>query len=97
MKDIITALSANVYVSIDLDVFDPSFMSAVGTPIPGGMGWYQVLHLLRQVASSRRIVGFDVVELSPREGPAACAFIAATLVYKLIGYGLRLRPEASHA
>ncbi|MCZ6890936.1 MAG: agmatinase [Chloroflexi bacterium] len=94
VEDVIGTLSPSVYISMDLDVFDPSFMAAVGTPVPGGMGWYQVLHLLRQVASARRIVGFDVVELSPREGPAACAFTAAALVYKLIGYGIALGPGA---
>ena len=94
VEEIVSALSPSVYISIDLDVFDPSFMAAVGTPVPGGLGWYQVLCLLRQVASARRIVGFDVVELSPREGPSACAFTAAALVYKLIGYGIALGPEA---
>ena len=94
VEEIVGALSPSVYISIDLDVFDPSFMAAVGTPVPGGMGWYQVLRLLRRVASARRIVGFDVVELSPREGPTACAFTAAALVYKLIGYGITLGPGA---
>ena len=86
------SMSGHVYVSVDLDVFDPSFMAAVGTPEPGGMGWYEVLRLLRQVAERWPIVGFDVVELTPREGPAACAYIAARLVYKLIGYSTVLRP-----
>ena len=86
----VESLSPNVYVSVDLDVFDPSFMAAVGTPEPGGMGWYEVLGLLRQVTEHRRIVAFDVVELTPREGPASCAYIAAKLVYKLIGYGTAL-------
>ena len=93
-EDAVAALSPDVYISIDLDVFDPSFMAAVGTPVPGGMGWYQVLRLLRRVASARSIVGLDVVELSPREGPAACAFTAAALVYKLIGYSVALGPGA---
>jgi agmatinase len=75
-----------VYISIDLDVLDLSIMSAVGTPEPGGMGWYELLRLLRVVAESRTIVGFDVVELAPDEGPEACTFTAAKLVYKLIGY-----------
>jgi agmatinase len=79
-------LSENVYVSIDLDVLDPSLMAAVGTPEPGGMGWSDVTSLLRAVAGSRRIVGFDITELSPPEGPEACAFTAAKLAYKLIGY-----------
>jgi agmatinase len=85
-ENIVSLLSDNVYVSIDLDVLDPSVMSAVGTPEPGGMVWQEIISLLRQVATSRRIVGFDVVELSPNEGPLACAFIAAKLVYKLIGH-----------
>ena len=79
-------LSEHVYVSVDLDVFDPSTMAAVGTPEPGGMGWDQVTGLLKAVAESRRIVGFDITELSPAEGPEACAFTAAKLTYKLIGY-----------
>ena len=55
------------------------------------MGWYEVLGLLRQVAEHRRIVAFDVVELAPREGTTSCAYIAAKLVYKLIGYCTALR------
>ena len=84
------SLSANVYVSVDLDVLDPSEMAAVGTPEPGGMSWGQVTGLLRAVAERRRIVGFDVTELSPGEGPEACAFAAAKLAYKLIGYATRV-------
>lgn len=79
-------LSSHVYVSIDLDVLDPSLMAAVGTPEPGGMSWDDVTGLIRLVAAQRRIVGFDVTELSPDEGPEACAFTAAKLTYKLIAY-----------
>ena len=84
--EVIAALSPEVYVTVDLDLFDPSFMAAVGTPVPGGVAWHDVLRLLRGVAEARHIVGFDVVELSPREGSVACAYTAAALVYKLIGY-----------
>ena len=84
--NVIERLGRDVYVSIDLDVFDPSFMSAVGTPEPGGMTWIDVMELLRMISKRRQIVGFDVVELSPNEGPEACAFTAAKLLYKLIGY-----------
>ena len=73
-------------MSVDLDVLDPSIMAAVGTPEPGGMSWDQVTGLLRAVTEERKIVGFDVTELSPQEGPEACAFTAAKLAYKLIGY-----------
>jgi agmatinase len=83
---VLYSLSPQVYVSIDLDVFDPSIMSAVGTPEPGGLSWQQVLELLRAVARNKKIVGFDLTELCPREGPNSCAFLAAKLAYKLIGY-----------
>ena len=90
IQDIIARLGSDVYISVDLDVLDPSVMSAVGTPEPGGMGWYQVTSLLRAVAESRRIVGFDVTELAPGEGPAACSYTAAKLVYKLVAYATAL-------
>ena len=86
IRQMVAALTTQVYVSVDLDVLDPSFMAAVGTPEPGGMGWHQVNALLRAVAQQRRIVGFDVSELSPQEGPAACSYIAAKLVYKMVAY-----------
>ena len=85
-EDIVAALGDEVYVSVDLDVFDPSLMSAVGTPEPGGLSWVQVVSLLRRVGESRRIVGFDVCELSPGEGPTACSYTAARLVAKLAAY-----------
>ena len=93
-QSIIERLSPSVYVSVDLDVFDPSIMAAVGTPEPGGMSWHQVVSLLRTVAEARRIVGFDVCELSPGEGPAACSYTAAKLVYKLAAYAGLLGPGA---
>ena len=86
IKHIIATLSSEVYITIDLDVLDPSIMSAVGTPEPGGIGWYELLNLLSEVANSKHIVGFDLVELCPDEGPRSCAFLAAKLAYKLIGY-----------
>ncbi len=95
LPQIADRLSDTVYVSIDLDVLDPSIMAAVGTPEPGGMSWHSATTLLRHVAERKRIVGFDVVELSPGEGPEACAFTAAKLAYKLIGYATSLRPDNS--
>jgi len=86
--EIIQTLAQNVYITIDLDVFDPSIMSAVGTPEPGGMLWNDVLNLLRAVTRERTVVGFDIVELCPGQGHAACAFTAAKLAYKLMGYAL---------
>ena len=93
IQQAISRLSPTVYVSIDLDVFDPSLMPAVGTPEPGGAGWYEVMSLLKALGESRRIVGFDVSELAPDEGPRACAYTAAKLIYKLIAYSVKLPPE----
>ena len=83
---ILESLTPLVYVSVDLDVLDPSIMAAVGTPEPDGMSWREVTGLLAAIARQRKIVGFDLTELSPGEGPEACAFAAAKLAYKIIGY-----------
>ena len=83
---VLESLSDTVYVSVDLDVLDPALMPAVGTPEPGGMAWHQLVSLLGKLAESRRIVGFDVCELSPADGPPACSYTAAKLVYKLVAY-----------
>ncbi len=79
-------LSENVYITIDLDVFDPSLVPAVGTPEPGGIGWYETLDLLREVVKDKKVVGFDVVELCPIKGQIASDFLAAKLIYRLLGY-----------
>jgi agmatinase len=84
------ALTDQVYITICLDGFDPSIMPAVGTPEPGGLGWYDVLRIVRQVAETRHIVGFDVVELFPMPGNVAPDFLAAKLVYKVLGYRFKL-------
>jgi agmatinase len=84
------ALSEHVYITICLDGFDPSIMPAVGTPEPGGLGWYDVLGIVRRVAETRHIVGFDVVELFPIPGNFAPDFLAAKLVYKVLGYRFKL-------
>ena len=83
---IIDQLGPAVYISVDLDVLDPALMPSVGTPEPGGMSWQEITALLRRVTESRRVVGFDVCELSPNAGPPACSYTAAKLVYKLIAY-----------
>lgn len=86
IKSILSSLGDIVYITIDLDVFDTSQMSAVGTPEPGGLYWDEALPLLKAVMETKKVVGFDLVELCPAEGPASCAFLAARLAYKLIGY-----------
>ena len=81
-------LRGNVYLTIDLDAFDPSVIPAVGTPEPGGMGWHETLRFLRRVAAQCRIVALDVVELCPISGSIISDFAAAKLAYRLIGYVL---------
>lgn len=79
-------LSSNVYITIDLDVFDPSIMPSTGTPEPGGLLWYDVMNLLARVAANNNIVGFDIVELCPRPENRAPDFMAAKLLYQLLSY-----------
>ncbi len=79
-------LSQHTYLTIDLDAIDPAEMPAVGTPEPGGLRWYQLLDLLRELFRRTTVVGMDVVELCPMEGQTRADFLAARLVYKLIGY-----------
>jgi agmatinase len=81
----VSRLTDTVYVTIDLDVFDPGIMPSTGTPEPGGLGWHQVLKLLSSVAKSKQIVGFDVVELCPSSSKAP-DFLAAKLIYTLLSY-----------
>ncbi len=86
IRKIISKLSDTVYITIDLDVFDPSIMPSTGTPEPGGLLWYDVLELLRAVFEGKDVVGFDVVELCPDERNKAPDFLAAKLIYKLLSY-----------
>ncbi|MBI4917234.1 MAG: agmatinase [Acidobacteria bacterium] len=91
---VLDALPEEVYVTVDLDAFDPAIMPATGTPEPGGLSWYRALDVLREVARVKRIIGFDVVELAPMPGNVAPDFLAAKLVYKLLGYAFLLGPGA---
>ena len=84
--EIVKKLKKEVYITIDIDGFDPSEAPAVGTPEPGGLRWQQATALLEKVCSERTVVGFDVVELAPMPGSIVTDFLCARLVYKIIGY-----------
>lgn len=86
MDSAVNKLTDNVYITIDLDVFDISVMPSTGTPEPGGLLWYDVLKLLKKTAEKKNIVGFDVVELCPNEYSKPYDFLAAKLIYKLLSY-----------
>ncbi len=85
-QEVLKILGEKVYITIDLDFFDPAIMPSVGTPEPGGFGWYDSLKFLKQVIRTKKVLGFDVVELSPVSDLKAPDFMAAKLIYKLIGY-----------
>ncbi|MDD5434163.1 MAG: agmatinase [Nitrospira sp.] len=89
MEDAASRLSGNVYITIDVDAFDPAYVPATGTPEPGGLDWYQVTRLLRKVSAKCNIIGFDAMELSPIAGQPSSDFLVAKLLYKLMGYTLK--------
>jgi agmatinase len=82
-------LTDNVYITIDLDVFDPSLLPSTGTPEPGGPDYFELMHFLRDVATKRNVVGFDVVELCPSPQSKSSDFIAAKVIYQLLSYIFR--------
>ena len=83
-------LTENVYITIDLDVFDPSLMPSTGTPEPGGPDYYEIIHFLRDVIRSKNVVGFDIVELCPSSTNKAPDFVAAKIIYQLLSYRFAL-------
>lgn len=83
-----------VFFTVDVDGLDPSVFPSTGTPVPGGLGWYQTLALFESVARQRRIIGFDVMEFAPIPGFHAYEFAAAQLIYKFMGICQRIEAEA---
>ncbi|NBB76080.1 MAG: agmatinase, partial [Bacteroidetes bacterium] len=86
MEQSIGQMTQNVYITFDLDCFDPSIMPSTGTPEPGGLDWITVIRYLRKVFQKKNVVGFDIVELAPIEGLNAPDFMAAKLYYKMLNY-----------
>ena len=86
IQESIDKMTDDLYISIDLDVLDPSIMPATGTPEPGGLDWNTVITYLKKVFESKNVVGFDIVEFSPIEGLKAPGFLVSKLYYKLISY-----------
>lgn len=82
----IDQMTENVFITLDLDAFDPSIMPSTGTPEPGGLLWYETLEFLKQVFEEKNVVGFDIVELCPKEDNKAPDFLAAKLYYKMLSY-----------
>ena len=93
IEDVLDKVSGNVYITIDLDAFDPAIAPSTGTPEPGGLQWYPTLKLLRKVFKKCNVVAFDIVELmdSPQAKPTA--FLAAKLYYKMLAYYFKYRSK----
>lgn len=85
-NEALARLTSPVYITFDLDAFDPSILPATGTPEPGGLDWYSTLEFLRMVFNRKDVVGFDIVELCPNEYSKASDFLAAKLYYKMLSY-----------
>ena len=79
-------LTDNVYITIDLDVFDPSLIPSTGTPEPGGPDYSELICFLRDVIRNKNVVGFDVVELCPSPVNRMPDFVAAKIIYQLLSY-----------
>ncbi len=86
MDSAVDQMTDNVFITIDLDVFDPSIMPSTGTPEPGGLLWYETLEFLKQVFKEKNVVGFDIVELCPNKIDKSSDFLAAKLYYKMLSY-----------
>ncbi|PTX44681.1 agmatinase [Christiangramia gaetbulicola] len=84
--DAIGQMTPNVFITIDLDAFDPSIMPSTGTPEPGGLFWYETLEFLKMMFKKKNVVGFDIVELCPNENEKSSDFLAAKLYYKMLSY-----------
>ncbi len=90
---VLDTLSNDVFITFDLDGLDPAILPATGTPEPGGLDWFEAVDLIRAVSKRALIVGFDVIEFAPMPGQTASDFLAARMVYRMIGLALGL-PDA---
>lgn len=86
MDDAIGQMTPNVFITIDLDAFDPSILPSTGTPEPGGLFWYETLEFLKLMFKKKNVVGFDIVELCPNDVDKSSDFLAAKLYYKMLSY-----------
>ena len=87
-------LGKKVYITVDIDGFDPAYAPGTGTPEPGGLDWFQVTGLLRRVCEARQVVGADIVEVRPIGLNHTTEYLAARLAYKIIAYTQQLSPKA---
>ena len=93
MDSAIDQMTDNVFITFDLDAFDPSILPSTGTPEPGGLFWYETLEFLKEVFKEKNVVGFDIVELCPNRNEKSSDFLAAKLYYKMLSYKFKNEDE----
>lgn len=93
MDSAIDQMTDNVFITFDLDAFDPSILPSTGTPEPGGLFWYETLEFLKEVFKEKNVVGFDIVELCPNGNEKSSDFLAAKLYYKMLSYKFKNEDE----
>ena len=93
MENALDLMTDNVFITFDLDAFDPSILPSTGTPEPGGLLWYETLEFLEKIFSQKNVVGFDIVELCPNNQDKSSNFLAAKLYYKMLTYKFELQNE----
>jgi agmatinase len=86
MSEALSKITENVFITIDLDVFDSSIMPSTGTPEPGGLNWYHIIDFIKLVIKNKNVVGFDIMELCPNKANKAPDFLAAKLYYKILSH-----------
>lgn len=96
MENAIDLMTENVFLTIDLDAFDPSIVPATGTPEPGGLLWYETLDFLYKIFKEKNVVGFDIVELCPNKYDKSSDFLAAKLYYKMLSYKFKDLNESDY-
>ena len=97
MDDAIGQMTHNVFITIDLDAFDPSILPSTGTPEPGGLLWYETLDFLKLIFKKKNVVGFDIVELCPNEEEKSSDFLAAKLYYKMLSYKFKFENQKNNS
>lgn len=88
IKEILPKLKEKVYISIDVDVFDPSFIKNTGTPEPGGLEWNTLINILKLIFKEKKVISADIVEFAPKENYRAEAYSLARLAYKIMSLSL---------
>ncbi len=93
IEDAVDQMTPNVFITFDLDAFDPSILPSTGTPEPGGLLWFETLEFLKLIFEKKNVVGFDIMELCPNPNEKSSDFLAAKLYYKMLSYKFNIQNQ----